>query len=134
MGTDQDMTPSKLVELAFNRDAFVNTMWTLYLAVVAGVVTLMVAKNPLPSHHGFTKLALELIFLVFAALNLSAILTAGRQQQALLSMFKCEDREEFKKLIVGLRLPRLLFIEVHVIFDAAMICAIWSLPFCPRLL
>ena len=133
MDTDndhKDMTPSKLVELAFDRDAFINTMWTLYLAAVAGVVALMAADKPLP-YELPTKIALIIIFAVFARLNYSAIRKVGHQQDILLSMLQKEDAAEdaanLKMLILGLRLDPCCFRAVHILFDVAVVTAILAI-------
>jgi hypothetical protein len=121
------MSANDILTLVFDRDTAVNTLWTVYIAVVAGLATLIAADRPL-LRTAAGRWSAIVFFALFAASNVWAMCQPQRQRTILLAMLP-EDDPGLKKLKHDFpSLPTWQLVTYHVGFDIAIALAIWFIP------
>lgn len=115
-----------ILDLACNRDTAANTLWTVYIAVVAGVGTVLASDRPLLRNPAVRSLAVVL-FGIFAFVNGEAIWNALNQRKILLSMVPAGSAVDNLKNAFSTITP-LQLIWFHGVFDLGILLAIWFFP------
>lgn len=120
------MSPHDFLDLICNRDTAANTLWTVYIAVAAGIATLLASDRPILRKPAARLFGLGL-FAVFAFINGSAIWNTLHQRTILLSMLPTNLRlDELKNAFSTITAPQLIWF--HGVFDLAVMLAIWFIP------
>lgn len=119
------MTLHDILDLACNRDTAANTLWTVYIAVIAGIGTVLASDRPLLRKR-IARLVLIILFGIFAFINGSAIWNALHQRAIFLSMLPGSTADNLRSAFSTVTLPQLIWF--HGQFDLAVLLAVWFLP------
>lgn len=121
------MDDMRLLEMAIDRGAAVNTYWNFYIVVTTAILGTMATGRPFTQSIAL-KLVLSGAFVLFALSNLHAILTLAELRTALLDLLP-SDLEGRDILVKSLSpKPTLTYGLFHGLLDIVVLCCIWLVP------
>ncbi|MBW2015817.1 MAG: hypothetical protein JRJ01_03100 [Deltaproteobacteria bacterium] len=121
------MEAKDILKFSIDRASAINVFWNIFIAVASAVVGVM-ASGKAFTDSSAVKIFFTGAFVVFAYSNLKAIIRLGKLRKALLDMLP-DDLPNRGAVVESLSPAEWWQYTVfHVFLDAAVLIAIWIVP------